>query len=77
MVEAMTAPEVIEEIKRLPRPERVKVIEFARSEADPDQLSAAELVELARRMVEAPTEEEADRLQAELKRGFYGNEPHA
>ena len=73
----MTAPEVIQEIKRLPRQERRKVIEYARNEADAEQLLPEELVELARRMVEAPTEEEAERLKAELKRGFYGNASHA
>jgi len=41
------------------------------------QLSPAELVKLAKRMVEAKEPAEADRLKEEIMRGFYGDEPHA
>jgi len=73
----MTAVEIIEEIKRLPRGERAKVIEFARRVAEPRQFSPEELGELAKRMAEAQDPAEADRLQAEIVRGFYGGQSHA
>jgi len=73
----MTAVEVIEEIKRLPKEEQNKVIEFARKVAETRPLTPEELGELARRMAETPDPEEADRLQEKIVRGFYGEEPHA
>ena len=73
----MTAPEVIDQIKRLPKEERQKVIDYARH-ADAQILSPDELGDIARRMIETPDEEEAKRLQEEFVRGFYGSElPHA
>ena len=72
----MTGLEVIEEMKRMPREERLKVIEYARY-AEKEQLSPEELTEVARRMVDAADPAEAERLKAEFIRGFYGNEPHA
>ncbi|MDB6040151.1 MAG: hypothetical protein JWM99_3992 [Verrucomicrobiales bacterium] len=76
MVKRMTGLEVIEEIKRLPKKERVKVIEYARA-VDNEQLSPDELVELIRKMVEEPDPGETKRLKEEIFRGFYGDEPHA
>jgi hypothetical protein len=76
MVKRMTGLEVIEEIKRLPKKERVKVIEYARA-VDNEQLSPDELVELIRKMVEEPDPGETNRLKEEIFRGFYGDEPHA
>ena len=73
----MTAAEIIEEIKRLPRDERSRVIEFARSAGKEGQLSPEELGDLAKRMVEAKDPAEAGRLQAEIERGFYGGQSHA
>jgi hypothetical protein len=73
----VTAVEVIEEIKRLPKEEQNKVIEFAREVAETRPLTPEELGELARRMAETPDPEEADRLQEKIVRGFYGDEPHA
>ena len=73
----MTAAEIIEEIKRLPQNERSRVIEFARSAERSGQLSPEELGNLAQRMVEAKDSAEADRLQAEIERGFYGGQSHA
>jgi len=72
----MTAVEIIEEIKRLPREERSRVIEFVRSD-EARQLSGEELGELARRMVEAKDPAEAERLKDKIVRGFYGDQPHA
>ena len=73
----MTAIEIIEEIKRLPRQEQVKVAEFARQVVDISLLSPEKLGELANRMVETNDPAEADRLEKEIVRGFYGEEPHA
>lgn len=73
----MTAVEIIEEIKRLPRDEQDRVIAFARLVGESAQLSPEELGQLAQRMVEAKDPAEADRLQEEVVRGFYGGKPHA
>ena len=73
----MTAVEIIEEIKRLPRTEQNRVIEFARHAGESRPLSPEQLGQLAQRMVETPNAAEADRLQEEIVRGFYGGEPHA
>jgi len=73
----MTAVEIIEEIKRLPRDEQTRVIEFARLVGENHQLSPEELGRLAEQMVEAKDPAEANRLQEEIVRGFYGGKPHA
>ena len=73
----MTAAEIIEEIKRLPRDEQSKVIEFARHVENAHQLSPEELGELTRRLVEEKNPAEADRLQKLIVKGFYGSETDA
>ncbi|HEY4953218.1 MAG TPA: hypothetical protein VII71_07535 [Verrucomicrobiae bacterium] len=80
----MSATDVIEEIKHLPRAEQSRVLQFAIELARKHQLSCKdsslepeELGELTRRMVEAKDPVEADRLQEEMVRGFYGGKPHA
>ena len=73
----MTAVEIIEEIRRLPRSEQSRVIEFARNSGVNRKLTPDELGALAKRMVEAKEPAEADRLQAEIVQGFYGDEPDA
>lgn len=73
----MTAVEIIEEIKRLPKEEQSRVIEFARPAGEARQLSPEELGQLAKRMVEAKDPSEADRLQEEIVRGFYGSQSRA
>ena len=73
----MTAVEIIEEIKRLPRDEQSRVIEFARHAGESRPLNPEELGRLAKRMVEAKDPAEADRLQEEVVRGFYGGQSHA
>jgi hypothetical protein len=73
----MTAVEIIKEIKRLPRDEQNRVIEFARHAGENRPLSPEQLGQLATRMVEAQNPAEADQLQEEIVRGFYGGEPHA
>jgi len=73
----MTAVEIIEEIKRLPREEQNRVIEFARCAGGSRPLSPEELGQLAQLMVEAKDPTEADRLEEEIARGFYGGQSHA
>ncbi len=73
----MTAVQIIEEIKRLPREEQTRVIEFARQVGENRLLTPEELGQLAKRMVEAKDPAEADRLQEQIERGFYGGPPHA
>lgn len=68
----MTAVEIIAEIKRLPRAEQNRVIDFVRNAVDVRPLTPDELGGLAKEMVEAKDPAEADRLQAEIVRGFYG-----
>ena len=73
----MTAFEIIEEIKRLPQAEQNRVLEFARHAGETRPLSPEELGQLAERMAETRDPLEADRLQEEIVRGFYGGQPHA
>ena len=73
----MTATAVIEEIEQLPPEEQSRVIQFVNELARKRQLTGKELGELARRMVETKDPAEADRLQEEIVRGFYGGKPHA
>ena len=79
----MTATAVIEEIKHLSPSEQTRVIQFALELARQRQLSGDrllnpdELGELTRRMAEAKEPAEADRLQEEIVRGFYGGQSHA
>jgi hypothetical protein len=80
----MSAAQVIEEIKQLPRAEQTRVLQFALEMAREHQLlgksralSPNELGELAERMVEAKDPVEADQLKEEIVRGFYGDKPHA
>jgi hypothetical protein len=68
----MTAVEIIDEIKRLPRAEQSRVLDFVRKAGEALPLTPEELGELAREMVEAKDPAEADRLQAQIVRGFYG-----
>lgn len=73
----MTAGEIIEEIKRLPKDEQTKVLDFVQRVAENRQLTPEELGELAERMVETPDAAEAERLQRKIIRGFYGSDSHA
>lgn len=73
----MTATVVIEEIKHLSPGEQSRVIQFVNELARKRQLAGKELGELSRQMAETRDPAEADRLQEEIVRGFYGDEPHA
>ena len=68
----MTASEVIEEIKLLPRGEQSQVIQFAMDLARERQLSGKELGALAQRMADPNDPAEKKRLREESHRGFYG-----
>jgi len=73
----MAAVRIIEDMKRLPREEQTRVIEFARQVGENRPLTPEELGQLAKRMVEAKDSAEADRLQEQIEHGFYGGPPHA
>ena len=66
----MSANQVIEDIKHLPRAEQSRVIQFAYELARERQLSGNKLGELTRQMVETKDPAETDRLQDEIVRGF-------
>ena len=68
----MTAIQLIHEIDCLPPSELAKVVRHTRELDKRRPLSGSELTELAQRMVDATDPTEADRLQEELIKGFYG-----
>lgn len=68
----MTAADVIEDIKHLPRDEQSRVLRFALDLVRSRQLSGTELTALAQKMVDAKDPAEVERLKAEIARGFYG-----
>jgi hypothetical protein len=72
MVTAMSATEVIKEIKDLPPSEQVEVIQFALKLASTRPLTAKELETLAQRMADTDDPAEAERLKTSIVRGFYG-----
>ena len=73
----MTCVAVIEEIKRLPKDEQTRVLEFTRQVVANHPLSPEELGDLARQLVEAHDSAEADRLKQQIIPVFYGGESHA
>ena len=73
----MTALEVIEEIKALPKDEQTEVFELPRHATEGSRLSPEELGPLARRMAETKDHADADRLQEGIVRGFCGVGSHA
>lgn len=73
----MTAAAVIEKIQQMPPDEQSRVIQFVNELARKRRLTGEELGKLTKRMVNAKDPAEADRLQEEIVRGFYGCEPHA
>ncbi len=62
------------EIDCLPPAELVKVVRHAQKLDKRRPLTGEELTALAQRMVDATDPAEADRLQEELVKGFYGEE---
>jgi hypothetical protein len=73
----VTSVEIIEEIKRLPRAEQNRVIDFVRKAGETRPLTPDELGQLAKEMAEAKDPAQADRLQAAIVRGFYGGQADA
>ncbi len=73
----MTANQIIQEIVNLPPEEQAKVSLFTRRLDTERQLTGEELGALAERMINAPTKAEADAINEQIIRGFYGNKPHA
>jgi len=70
----MTAAQIMHEIDCLPPAEQEKVVNFAKQLPSRKPLSGTELTTLAQRMVEATDPATAQRLKADLVKGFYGNE---
>ena len=68
----MTATNVIEEIKHLPRAEQSRVIQFAIELARKRQLPGKNLSALAQRMADSDDPAEVEKLKSELTSGFYG-----
>jgi|GraSoiStandDraft_59_1057299.scaffolds.fasta_scaffold199425_3 RNase P protein component len=69
----MTADQIIEDIKLLPRKEQSRVVRFAVELARSRQLPAEDLVVIAQKMLEANDPVEKKRLEDDLTRGFYGD----
>lgn len=69
---AVSAAEVIEEIKQLPPGDQAQVIQFAVELARTRQLSPEELGELADQLANATDPAEITRLRSAMTRGFYG-----
>lgn len=69
----MNAAEIIEQIRRLPEEDREKVKRFTQLDLEPGQLSGQELADLAEKMIQTGDSAEADRLEQEIIRGFYGD----
>ena len=70
----MTASEIIREIDCLPPAELAEVVRYTRRLDTSRQLSGKELGVLAQQMVDATDPAEVERLQAEILKGFYGDE---
>jgi len=68
----MSATDVIEEIKHLPRAEQSRVLRFAFELARERQLPGKQLSELAQRLVDSSNPAEVKNLRDEIHRGFYG-----
>jgi hypothetical protein len=69
----MTAAEVIDDIKQLPREEQSQVVQFAIELARSRQLPGEELGTIAQKMLDTKDPAEKARLRKDLSRGFYGD----
>ena len=69
----MTAAQIMHEIDCLPPAEQEKVVNYARKLPTQKPLSGTELTALAQRMVDATDPVTAQRLKADLVKGFYGD----
>jgi hypothetical protein len=68
----MSASQVIEEIKHLPRAEQSRVLRFAFELARERQLPGQELSGFAQKLADSKNPAEAKALRDEIHRGFYG-----
>ncbi len=69
---AMSATQVIEEIKHLPRAEQSRVLQFAFELARERQMPGKKLSELAQQMSDSDDSAEVKKIRDEIHRGFYG-----
>jgi hypothetical protein len=69
----MTAAQIMHEIDCLPPAEQEKVVNYAKKLPARKPLSGAELTALAQQMVDAADPATAQRLKADLVKGFYGD----
>jgi hypothetical protein len=69
----MTADQIIEDIKSLPRDQQSRVVKFAVELARSRQIPAEDLVVIAQKMLETNDPAEKKRLEDDLTRGFYGD----
>jgi hypothetical protein len=69
----MTANQVIEKIKVLPRDEQSRVVQFAVELARKRQLPAEDLVAITQKMLDNNDPAEKKRFEDELTRSFYGD----
>lgn len=69
----MTADQIINQIKSLPRDQQSQVIQFAVELARSRQLPGEDLKLIAERMLQTSDPSEKQRLKDELTRGFYGD----
>ena len=69
----MTADQISEDIKLLPRDEQSRVVQFAVELARRRQLPAEDLVVIAQKMLETNDPAEKKRLEDQLTSGFYGD----
>jgi hypothetical protein len=74
---AVTATQIIEEIKRLDPEQQLGVIRFAYQLDAERQLTGDELSGLAERMVNTTDPEEQARIREQIVRGFYGQRQNA
>jgi hypothetical protein len=74
---AMTAEQIIQEIKNLPPEEQAKVIRFAYRVDAEQELTGKELSSLAARMVASADPAETAMLRDAIVRGFYGGKSNA
>jgi isocitrate/isopropylmalate dehydrogenase len=68
----MSATQVIEEIKHLPRAEQSRVLQFAFELARERQMPGKKLSELAQQMSDSDDSAEVKKIRDEIHRGFYG-----
>jgi hypothetical protein len=73
-IHAVTATQIIDEIKRLDPKEQAGVVRFVYQLDAERKLSGPELSALAERLVNAPTAAEASAIRESLVRGFYGSQ---